>query len=298
MKNNRGVTFLELLIVFAILIIIYGVSTQAFPLFQRAGELSNTTEEIISILRFAQSQTLASQGASQYGVYFDNTTDPHQYTLFKGVDYSDPLRDASSDEIHKIPNSVEIYEINLAGGHQEVVFSRLFGDTNNPGSIFLRLKSDHSKTKTIGIQSSGTITLGVENPPSDSGRIRDTRHLNFEYSPPRPITNETLFLTFYGSSTVTQDIPISSNIVDGQLYWEREVNVNGQNQKIGVHTLFLDNPDTPYNIFSVHRDGRYNDLNIPLEISISGESDYLVEYSDDCLAITQESIYISGIQCQ
>ena len=291
MEKEPGLTLIELLVVISILLIIIVITVQSFRYFQGEGVLSDSTEKIINILRLAQSRTLASEGASQYGVYFDNATDPHQFTLFKGVHYSDP-RDVSRDEVHKIPNSVEIYEINLAGGRKEVVFNRLTGETANSGTVSLRLKSDNSKTRIVGIKSSGKITLGAESVPTDAGRLKDSRHVHIVYNNFIDTTTEILTLTFtYGSPTVTQtqNIPIISNMVSGQFYWEGEVNVNGQNQKIKIHTHCLNNPDT---LFSVHRDMRFNDK--ALEISISGDpSGNLIEYSADGLTTTKSSVFVS-----
>jgi prepilin-type N-terminal cleavage/methylation domain-containing protein len=292
MKNNSGFTLVELLIVIAIFIIIYGLAVQAFSLFRKEGELSNSAEEILNILRLAQSRTLASEGASQYGVYFDTTPNHQQYTLFKGSSYVS--RNPPSDEVREIPKSVDLYEVSL-GGSQEVVFDRLVGDTKNFGKISLRLKSDNSKTKTIAIQSSGKITLGEEAAPTDNGRIKDSRHVHFNYSRLIDTTTENLILTFtYDSSTVIQTVPISSNMSAGQIYWEGEVNVNGQNQKIEIQTHYLNNPDT---LFSIHRDRRFN--NKALTISISGDSSgNLIEYSADGLTTSHPSNFVNNFQWQ
>ena len=151
MRKDQGLTLIELLVVISILLIILGITIQSFRSFQGEEVLSDSTEKIINILRLGQSKTLASEGASQYGIYFNTATNPHQYTLFKGANYA--LRDVSSDEVHQIPKSVEIYEINLGGG-QEVVFNRLTGESTNSGAVSLRLKGDNSKTRTVGIKSS------------------------------------------------------------------------------------------------------------------------------------------------
>ena len=79
-------------------------------------------------------------------------------------------------------------------------------------------------------------------------------------------------------------------MVSSQFYWEGEVNVNGQNQKIKIHTHRLNDPDT---LFSVHRDMRFNDK--ALKISISGDpSGNLIEYSADGLTTTESSVFVSG----
>ena len=105
-SNWRSFTLVELLVIIGILIILVAIATPNLRFFQRESDLANSAEEIINILRLAQNKTLASERDNQWGVFFDITTDPHQFTLFKGVSYSQ--RDSNFDEIHKLPSSVEI----------------------------------------------------------------------------------------------------------------------------------------------------------------------------------------------
>jgi prepilin-type N-terminal cleavage/methylation domain-containing protein len=296
MRKDQGLTLIEVLVVISILLIILGITIQSFRYFQGNEALSDSAEKIINILRMAQSRTLASEGSSQYGVYFNDITDPQQYILFKlfdSVSYNDPLRNTSSDEVHEISKSVEIYDIDLVSGH-EVVFSRLSGETLNSGTVSLWLKSDHSKTRTVSIETSGKITLGTESAPTGvSNRIRDTRHIHFTYNPPVPINTATESLTLELSAD-TKIIPISSYIPAGQIYWEGELN----NQKIKIHTHYLNDPIN-FTIFSIHRDWQdYNDPDKALKISISGDPIYLVEYTDDCNTITKGSLNVNEDQCQ
>jgi len=75
--------------------------------------------------------------------------------LFQGTDYDS--RVVSSDEIHKLPKSIEIYEINF----EAIVFERISGKVSASikQSISLRLKADPSKTRTIYIENSGQVGL-------------------------------------------------------------------------------------------------------------------------------------------
>jgi len=259
MRKEQGFTLIELLVVISILLIILGISVHSFRYFQGEGALSDSSEKIINILRLAQSKTLASEGVgqvgSQYGVYFDNTTDPHQYVLFKlsdSVNYSDPLRNTSSDEIHEISKSVEIYEINL-GGSQEVVFSRLTGETANSGKVSLMLKSDNSKTRTIGIQSSGKITLGEETPPddNDSGRTKDSRHVHFALG--WSIQNATTLKFYFPSIPQTETVDMTSYFDAGktEFDWEETFSIGLVNQTFRIHTHSLDILDT---LLCIHHD--------------------------------------------
>lgn len=158
-KTNSGFTLPELLVIVAILVILTGLAIPTFLHFREESDLNDSAEEIINTLRVAQNKTLASEGASQWGVYFNTSTSPHQYTLFQGSSYGS--RTTSSDEIHKLPQTVEIYEISLWGGNT-ALFQRITGfasSTDQIGRVSLRLRTNLTKTRTIEIETSGRVGL-------------------------------------------------------------------------------------------------------------------------------------------
>ena len=291
-STHKSFTLIEILTVVGILLVLTAIAVPAYHYFQAESELSNTTEEVITILRLAQNKTLASEGASQWGVFFNNSASPHQFVLFKGANYLS--RDPAFDEAHRLPTSVEIYEINLGGGN-EIIFKRLIGETAQTGNIVLRLKTD-SKTKTVYIEQSGKVGLVFPVIPSDQNRVKDSRHLHFYYNRLIDTNIEKITLTFEGGAT--EEIQISANLKEGQIFWEGEVGEAGATQKLKIHTHRLNDPITwrgatiSYTQFSIHRDRRYN--NKTLIITISGDtSGSLVGYSADGLTTTSASIYIT-----
>jgi len=295
MIRENSFTLIEVLTTVGILIILTAISVPAFRTFQKETDLNNSTEEIINTLRLAQNKTIASEGASQWGVYFETSTQPHQYTLFQGGSFAS--RATSSDEVHKLPKSIEIYEIDLWEGN-EVVFEKVTGyasSTSQFGKVSIRLKTDPSKTKEIFIENSGLIGLTTPSTPSDENRLKDSRHVHFDFSRPISTSTENLISTFtYDATTQTETIVIADNMKDGQIYWEGEINVSGSIQKLKIHTHRLNDPDSQ---FCIHRDRRYN--NKALKIEISGDpSGYLIKYSADGLTTTKTSIYVSNLQWQ
>jgi len=302
-QKLKGLTLIELLVTVGILIILIAIAIPNLRFFQKESDLNNAAEEIINTLRLAQNKTLASEGASQYGVHFDATSTPNQYTLFKGINFD--LRATSSDKIYKLPKTIKISEIDLWGG-EEVVFTRVSGwasASNQFGKVTLELKIDPSKTKTIYIESSGQVGLISPSAPSDESRIKDSRHVHLYYGGREIATStEKLILTFEGP--VTEEIIIIDNIKEGQIDWKGTILVGGDNQVLHIHTHRLNDyntpspcPSLPCTIFSIHRDQRYN--NKALDIDIGGvpgdpaETPDLIRYTADGFTTQGNSNYVS-----
>ena len=286
-SKRRGFTLIEIMVVISIIVVLVSISASAVLLFSKESNLSINAEEIIGALRQAQNKSLASEGASRYGVYFDSTSSPNQYLLFNGSDYADPTRDLSFDQVNDLPGNIEIDSIILSDGGSEVVFERLTGIANQTGSISLRLKGNPAKTESVYIDGSGRAGLDLPAVPTNS-RTEDSRHVHFDYSRIIDTVNETLTLTFEGG--VNKTIIIADNMKDGQIFWEGEVEVDSEAQKIKIHTHRLNSPDTQ---FSVHRDRRYN--NKSLIITISGDaSGRLIGYSADGSATDFTSVNVSN----
>ena len=294
--NNTGFTIVELIIVIAILTIFAAIPIADFVLMQKRTTLDNGAQEFIGVVRSAQNKTLAAESASQYGVYLDTLVSPHKYILFKGASYAS--RDPASDQPYPLPDTLEFYTINLKdlnnNNKNEIVFDRVTGVTQISGSVSLRVKADISQNKTIYVSNFGVVSFNQAPTSLDTNRIKDSRHVVFDYSKPIDISvtsTENIVLTFDG--TVVQQIPMSLYSTSGQLDWKGNVLVGGINQTIYIHTYRLNNnpvtvPDNPdaYTQFSVFRDRRYNDKS--LVITISGgtfpDTGSLAQYSADGLS--------------
>ncbi len=289
MFHDKGFTIIELMVVITILVILLAMSVASVVLLVKNPPVNNASEEVINALKLAQNRTLSSEGNSQYGVYFNTTADPHQYTIFKGSSYAS--RTSSFDQTYPLSNTIEFYAINLGGGN-EVVFNRITGTTQNPGDISLRLKDDHSQTKTIYIDAFGNSSFNNSSAASDSARVKDSRHVDFTYSRVINTATENIILTFNGSTTVT--IPMSSYLNNGQFEWTGTTSVAGSNQTITIHTLRLNNSDTQ---FSVFRDMRFNNKTLTIQLS-ADNTGTLAEYTANGSATDHHSIYVGNFTWQ
>ncbi len=144
--STLGFTFVEILVVIAILIILAGLAIPFYQSFQLSSQLDNTAQEVVQSLRRAQSQAMASDYFSEYGIFFG----AHDYTIFRGASF-DP-----ADTFNEVFNVSSTLTINLAlGGSSSVVFSRVQGVPNNTGSI--TLISANGEERLITIQNPGIV---------------------------------------------------------------------------------------------------------------------------------------------
>ena len=151
-SKKQGFSFIEILVVLAVLAIVVAFGATAFLPFYRNQILNGALEQVVALINEARSKTLSSEDASQYGVHFETS----KITLFKGTIFSESNPD---NQEFKLPSSVEISEILLNGGGPDLVFKRLTGETNQFGRIGLKLKADTPRVKSITIETSGLVNI-------------------------------------------------------------------------------------------------------------------------------------------
>lgn len=280
--SKKGFTLTELLVVIGILAILLGLGMPAFRNFEKKSDLDRTAEILVNVLRLAQSKTLASEGAEKWGVFF--STSSNQYILFRGEDFSS--RNPGYDETKEFSQNVEIKEIDTNTGANEIVFERLTGAAGVYGYISLKLKGG-SAEKLVYVENSGLIGSAASPIISDENRLKDSRRVYIDYSRLISTSTEKIVLTF--DETVVQEIPIASNLVEGQ--------INFENNGIIFYSNRLNDPDTQ---FSIVRDRRYNSESLRIDIDNIPDYDagYLIQYSADGLTTTSTSIYVTNLQWQ
>lgn len=243
-RKGAGFTLIELLAVIAVLMIILALSVTAFYTLTRKADLDAARDNIIATLNTARNKTLGSEAGTQYGIYFNKSSAPHKYVLFRGASYI--LRDTSFDEIHSLPSTIEISNIILNNGTNEVVFNRLEGDTNNYGTIVLHSLSTN-ETRDIYVYSGGGISTHAES-ASGLGRISDSRHVHFDLG--WSITGASALKFNFINAGKIELVPMADYFTLTEFDWEGEFIVNSVAQRFRVHTHQLD----PATSLCVHRD--------------------------------------------
>lgn len=150
--RSAGFTLIELLIVIAIFSILMAIVLVNFASINRRSDVTNAAEDLSSLLREAQSQSMAVINELPHGVFLDSAQ--NRFTLFEGATY-DPLSPANLST--DLPMTVEVKSVSLDGGGAAVLFAPLTGETSNFGEIQLQSNADERITSTITISSQGKI---------------------------------------------------------------------------------------------------------------------------------------------
>jgi len=283
--TQKGFTLVELVVVLALAVLFTGLAIPALRIAQRDSALSDASLHMVAVLRLAQSRTVSSEQASKYGVFFDTSTSPDRYVLFRGETYA--ARDLASQEVNALPASVEIAGTTLPGA--ETVFQKVSGAASGAGSITLRLVSSPEKEEWVYVSSSGTIQRANAFTPSDSARVKDSRHVHLEYTGRTIATStERLKLIF---PSLTYEIILSSNMQTGQIFWKGDILVDGQTQTLQVQTHRLNDPVLGTKL-SITRDQRKNTK--ALSVEISGDSTGgIIQYDAQGQTTKGSSLYVS-----
>lgn len=152
LEKIKGFTLIEILIVIGIIILLSFIGFRTLLEYKKTVDLDSFALGVESLFIQARTQTLSSVDSLQYGVHIESS----QTVLFRGVVFTsgDP-----GNKVLNTPTSLEISNISLKGGGNEVVFKRLNGETNEYGTVVIRLKSDISRTRNIIIEKTGVVSV-------------------------------------------------------------------------------------------------------------------------------------------
>ena len=146
MYTNKGFTFVEVLLVIAILGVLVGLAIPFYQSFQVSSQLDNTTQEVAQTLRRAQARSMASEYFSPFGLHFES----QKFVLFRGDTYieSDPF-----NEPVEVPGILSVSSV----FGPDIVFSRVEGRPDVTGSI--TISTTYGKSRTININELGVINV-------------------------------------------------------------------------------------------------------------------------------------------
>ncbi len=281
---KKAFTIIEFLIVLGILSLMLALSYSAFSFLTKKSDLDSSANNIFSIVALAKNKTLASEGAKQYGVYFDTSVSPNKYVLFQGVNYVS--RDSIFDETHYLPLNVEFSSISFSELNNEVIFNRLDGSADNFGFVVLHsLKTND--IKTIYVYLSGEPSFEPEL-ASGIGRIFDSRHVHFDLG--WSISGATTLKFDFINAGQIKQVVMADYFLLGEFNWEGEFSINDVVQKFKIHTHQLD----PVTQLCIHRDRDENKNNEEVYIYIiqDGIEKQIAHYDDDSSSTAYKGNYV------
>ncbi|MBL1434247.1 type II secretion system protein [Candidatus Wolfebacteria bacterium] len=144
LQKNKGFTFIEIILVIALIGITAGISVPVYQSFQTRNDLEVSSTTIVQTLRRAQLLSQAMDGDTSWGV----NVAIGNITLFKGESFSS--RNIEFDEIFSMPTSISV------SGLSEIVFEKFTGEAQNIGTT--TLTSINNETRSINITSKGTVS--------------------------------------------------------------------------------------------------------------------------------------------
>ena len=139
----RGFSLVELIISFAVLGILAGVSLPYFESVQTNSDLDTAIDSVAQHLRRAQALAQASRNDSRWGVKIAVGT----LTVFQGGNYA--TRDATKDEVTSLPRSI------TPSGMTEIVFFKLTGLPWAVGAVILT--SSNGSQRYLSLNAHGTV---------------------------------------------------------------------------------------------------------------------------------------------
>ncbi len=148
---KKGMSLVELLIVFAVMSIIFLIVMPQFSKIRESAVLKTTVGDTMSAINKAKNNTLSSLNSSEYGVHFQSD----RVIIFKGKIFS---VGALGNETININTPATISNVTLggvSGTSGDVYFNRILGVPSTTGSITI---STSSFSKIITIYPTGGVS--------------------------------------------------------------------------------------------------------------------------------------------
>ena len=154
--SKKGFTLIELVITIAIIAVVAIIGTVSLFGAQHKATLTGTVQQIAALLREAQSDSMAGENGTAWGVHFENaTTTAPFYALFSSSTYSPQ----AVVGYYRLPASVGYATSTLpVGAVVNIIFSPITGAASASTSITLYTLGSAAFSSTISIASSGAVS--------------------------------------------------------------------------------------------------------------------------------------------
>lgn len=147
--KTKAFTLLEMLVVFALTGIFFGLVLFYTQVTQVRADLYGQVDAFIGYARLAQSDAATGKDGLEHGLHLETDS----YTIFSGSVYN-PL-DTANDLI-ELPPTVEIQNVSLNGAGTDIIFAPPRGETSTYGSLDF-VSTSTSQIITITLDANGRL---------------------------------------------------------------------------------------------------------------------------------------------
>ncbi len=152
MKTLRGFTFIEIMVVVAIVFVLAAVAVVSLRAMSERLLLSSAAGDIAFALEEAKARAVAGRGGAAHGALFESGS----YTIFEGETYD--ANDAGN-VTHALDGRLEL-STDILGSEGSVVFSRVTGAVGERVVITISLRGDPDRSRSIVVGQGGDISHG------------------------------------------------------------------------------------------------------------------------------------------
>lgn len=151
-RHYSAFSLIELVLSLMVLAILASIGIVSYSNSYRQNVLKTTAEEIVSLIRLAQQESISQRQGNVWGVRFDNTNPSAGFVAV----FSNTYAPANLVERYSLPFQVR-FQTPPVGSYQEIIFQKLTGLPNATATVELILAGS-SQTRVISINSLGGVT--------------------------------------------------------------------------------------------------------------------------------------------
>ena len=144
----RGYSYVQMLMVIALLAILAAVSSPYYLSWQQRQQVRSTSSMLLADLRYAQSRAMQREQDATWGMIVEDSS--KQYVLFRGSTYAPT---DSYNQTISYPDSIVV----SASPSSQVVFAGLTGVPDNATTLTITSTSLPSASNTITINAEGVV---------------------------------------------------------------------------------------------------------------------------------------------
>lgn len=151
MKLIRGFSFVEIMVVVAVLLLLGAIAAISFQSLNERLLLRQAASDLAFHLEEAKAASVAGEGAAPHGVHFE----ADRYVVFTGEEYD---VDDGANVTHLLDGRLSL-DADIIDGEDSIVFHRITGAASNAATItVMTVGGDRSRTVVVG--GGGDVSYG------------------------------------------------------------------------------------------------------------------------------------------